>query len=96
MGTILLADMHKKGKIEFLGEIMLNGDSVLPYSMEVRGLLGSCPEQLVLVISLTLSIQWTLEQIAYKLHDMMNINDVPLSLSKARMHNAFPYCYRLA
>jgi len=35
MGTIVLAELHKKGKIDFLGEILINGDSVLPYSLEI-------------------------------------------------------------
>lgn len=66
MGTIILAEMHKKKKIDFLGEIVLNGDSVLPYSMEIT----------------------------YKFHALLGIADIPVLLSKARMYNAFPYCYR--
>lgn len=33
--TVLLAAMHNEGIINFLGDIVQNGDSVLPASMEV-------------------------------------------------------------
>ena len=35
MGTILLAAEHAKGTVNFVGEVMVNGDSALPWSMSV-------------------------------------------------------------
>mmetsp|Transcript_70016 Transcript_70016/g.123419 ORF Transcript_70016/g.123419 Transcript_70016/m.123419 type:complete len:301 (-) Transcript_70016:25-927(-) len=65
MGTVLLNAEHRKGTIRFLGEVVLNADSVLPWSMTV----------------------------ASQLHTLLNLT-LPLSLSRGRGLNAFPWEYR--
>lgn len=66
MCTTILGNAHRAGEIEFLGSVVINGDSTLPYSVDLT----------------------------YKMHKALGIMDVPISLSNARLFNAFPWGYR--
>lgn len=61
-----LARAHKDKEIEWLGDIVVNADSVLPQSMDMT----------------------------YQFHQALGVSDVPVSISKSRLFNAFPWTYR--